>query len=279
MRRALLLTFLLGLVLAGSSRAQDEGDERDAILALINPRRGEAIADVGCGRGDWTLVLAHALGPTGSVYAVDIDPDAIATVKERVAKEGLENVTARQSVPDDPMLPADSLDAVFLNDVIDWVERRALAGFLAGLRGALKQDGRLIIRDPSGDPDRVISECYRNGFALVEAKIPLPGAPARSFGTSWYALKLRRSHVQHPLLPRLGRPATRRTRLYLAEELYRMGLFTRDELRAKWEALRDAPGNFDPEVDEALDLVQAARGAGVLTDAEATELAKRARGS
>ena len=106
------------------------------------------------------------------------------------------------------MLPANTMDAVFLNDVIDYVERSALAGFLDGIRHALRPSGRLIIRDPNGGADRVIAECYRAGFSLVEAKIPLMGAPTSAFTDSWYALKLRVADRPQPgIYPRLGQPA------------------------------------------------------------------------
>ena len=97
----------------------------------------------------------------------------------------------------------------------------------------------------------------------------LEAVPERSFSTGWYALKLRRSEVQPAILPRLGRPARYRVRLHLAEELFRMGLFTREELRARWEAIRDLPGPFDPKVDEARDLIRAAQAVDVLTADEA----------
>ena len=64
-------------------------------------------------------------------------------------------------------------------------------------------------------------------------------------------------------------------RLHLAEELFRLGLLTREELRAKWQALRDRPGRFDPSVDEALDLVAASEAMEVLKPEEAAALRQR----
>jgi SAM-dependent methyltransferase len=255
--------------------ADEQAAPADGVLELIAARPGEVIADVGCGTGTWTFPLARAVGPAGRVLAVDIDLKAIESVRERIAREKVENVQVVHSVPDDPLLPEGALDVVFLNDVIDYVERAALAGFLAGIRAALKPDGRVIVRDPNGGADRVVAECYRAGLALVEAKIPLAGAPQRSFAGGWYALKMRRGEVQPAILPRLGRPARHRTRLHVAEELFRAGLLTRDQLRAKWEAIRDAPGAFDARADEARDLVTAARALGLLTEEEAARLAPR----
>jgi ubiquinone/menaquinone biosynthesis C-methylase UbiE len=270
-----LLTLLALAALALPLSADDRPVEADDVLALIGARSGETIADVGCGRGTWTFMLAQAVGPTGKVFAVDIDAKVLEAVDERIARENVTNVQTRHSLPDDPRLRKDTLDVVFLNDVIDYVERSALAGFLSGIREALKSDGRLVIRDPNGGCDRVIAECYRAGFALVEAILPLRNAPPRSFAGGWYALKLRRAEVQPAVLPRIGEPARHRMRLHLAEECYRTGLLTRDELRAIWEASRDEPGAFDPKVDEPRELIQAAEAVGVFGKERADALRAR----
>lgn len=268
-----------GPPLAGAEEeAEDlEDAERRSIFALIEPRQGEVIADVGCGTGRWTFPLARAVGASGRIYAVDIDPRKIDVVRQRMAVEAVRNVEIIHSLPDDPMLPEASLEAVFLNNVIDYVERRALAGFLEGIRLALKPGGRLLIRDPHGNPDRVIAECYRAGFTLIEAQIPLTGVPQPAFSSGWYAVKLRRGESRQPaILPRLGKPERHRFRLHLAEELFREGLLTREELRARWEAIQNAPGAFDPRVDEARDLLEAAAAVGVLDEADAgARLARR----
>lgn len=264
---------------AGDEKKGDE-KEREGILALIAPRAGEIIADVGCGKGTWTFPLARAVGPHGRIYAVDIDRKKTDAVRVERERQGVQNVEVVHSLPDDPMLPKGSLDAVFLNDVIDYVERAALAGFLDGIREALKPAGRLIVRDPNGNPDRVISECYRAGFRLIEAKVPLGDVPSRTFSSGWYALNLRRADDKQPaILPRLGKPRRYRMRLHLAEELFRAGLLTREELRSTWESIQNAPGDFDPTVDEALDLIKAAEAAQVLPAKKAAALRKRVKGS
>lgn len=272
---ALVAAMLWG---APTTRAGDEDDERQSVLKLIGAQAGEVIADVGCGNGRWTIDLARAVGEHGKIYAQDIDPRKIDAVRGLREREGLKNVELIHSLPDDPMLPKNALDAIFINDVINYVDRAAQAGFLGGIRSALKPAGRLIIRDPKGNPDRVISECYRAGFILVEAKIPLGKEPIRNHGGGWYALKLRRAeNTQPPILPRHSEPQRYRTRLHLAEELFRSGLFTREEFRVTWETIQNAPGDFDPKVDEDLDLIRAAAAIDVLDEEKAETLRKRAR--
>lgn len=273
-----LLLAVAGLWHAPDTRADDENEERQSVLALIGARAGEVIADVGCGNGRWTLDLARAVGEHGRIYAQDIDPRKILAVETLKRKEGLKNVEVIHALPDNPMLPKDALDAIFINDVINYVDRAAQAGFLDGIRRALKPAGRLIIRDPKGNPDRVISECYRAGFILVEARIPLGKEPIRNHGGGWYALKLRRAENTQPaILPRQSEPQRHRTRLHLAEELFRAGLFTREEFGATWEAIQNEPGSFDPAVDENLDLIRAAEAIGVMDGDTANVLRARAR--
>lgn len=273
----------LALLCAAPSRAEDEpapsnDPDRESIFELIAPRDGEVIADVGCGKGTWTFPLARAVGTRGRVYAVDIDRKKTLDVRRRMKQEGVTNVEVIHSLPDDPMLARDSLDAVFVNDVIDHVDRSALAGFLAGIRSALKPSGRLIIRDPNGGPGRVIAECYRHGFTLIEARVPLENMPRRSFTSGWYALKLQRADRMQPaLLPRQGKPDRRLTRLHLAEELFRAGVLTREELRRTWERIENAPGDFDPRTDEALDLIDAAEAVGAVSKDTAATLRSRVR--
>lgn len=261
----------------GEAEDDDGPQGREAVLAFIAPEPGEVVADLGCGRGAWTFPLARAVGEHGKVYAVDIDGDALAVVERTIEEKEIRNIELIQSVPDDPMLPKNTLDVVFLNDVIDYVKRGALVGFLEGIRVALKERGRLIIRDPNGGPGRVIAECYRAGFSLDEARIPLPDAPGRSFSSSWYALKLRRATHQHAILPRLGEPRRYRTRLHLAEELFRAGVIDRNEVSAIWDATGRLGRDFDPEVDEALDLIRAAEAVGTVDAKQAEALRKRVK--
>jgi SAM-dependent methyltransferase len=277
---ALALALATTLVLTAPSGSRVAADpptaEAAELLRLIAPRSGESIADVGCGKGTWTFHLAQAVGPQGRVTAVDVDARVLEVVRERIAREGWDQVQVLRSLPDDPGLGGQAYDAVLLNDVIDHVERGALAGFLAGLRAALKSDGRLVIRDPNGGADRVIAECHRAGFALVEGLVPLPNPPPGSFAGGWYALKLRRAEPQHAILPRLGQPARHRTRLFLAEELFRAGLIERAELRATWERIAQRPPEGEAGEAEALDLLRAAQALEILPEERLAELRARA---
>lgn len=68
-------------------------------LFFSNPKKycsyvapGQVAADLGCGPGYFTLQLAAAVGPTGTVYAVDSDEKAIRALKRRAKKCGYHNI-------------------------------------------------------------------------------------------------------------------------------------------------------------------------------------------
>ena len=58
--------------------------------------------------------LARRVGPNGTVYAEDIQPQMIEAIERRVLREGLGNVRMILGTPDDPALPESSLDAVLI---------------------------------------------------------------------------------------------------------------------------------------------------------------------
>jgi ubiquinone/menaquinone biosynthesis C-methylase UbiE len=110
-------------------------------------RPGSQIADVGCGSGEIALVWSRAVGPSGHVYAEDIDKRwALPRARKLMKKHNARNVTLIQGEPANPKLPEGVLDAVFLLDVYHELEQQT--AMLAHFRRALKPDGRLVIIDP-----------------------------------------------------------------------------------------------------------------------------------
>jgi SAM-dependent methyltransferase len=107
---------------------------------------GSQVADVGCGEGAIALVWSRAVGPTGHVWAEDIDPRALQAARNLMRRHGARNVTLVRGQVADPRLPTGKLDAVTLffvyHELVKYPE------MLARLHEALKPDGRLVILDP-----------------------------------------------------------------------------------------------------------------------------------
>ena len=106
---------------------------------------GSRVADVGAGSGFFTVRLARTVGPRGRVFAVDVNPDTVRQLQERIAREQLENVEVHTGTHADPRLPG-SLDAVLIvNAYHEMAEHQAV---LDNIRQALKLEGRLVIVEP-----------------------------------------------------------------------------------------------------------------------------------
>ena len=119
------------------------------IFGAMGVAPGAVVADIGAGYGFLTARLARAVGPTGRVFAVDIDDRAVERLRARVVADALTNVTVVKGDINDPHLAAASLDAaVIVNAYHEMVDHQAI---LRGLRAALKPGGRLIIVEPMSD--------------------------------------------------------------------------------------------------------------------------------
>jgi len=140
------------------------------ILGIVS---GKRVADIGAGSGWFTARAAHRVGPSGMVYAVDINPEAIRYIDRRVQDESLTNVKTILSKPDDPLLPKTAVDAVLLlktyHEVVDPV------ALLEHLRWALRPGARLGIIDRDGNGTNhgvsqniVIEEAARAGYRLIK---------------------------------------------------------------------------------------------------------------
>lgn len=114
------------------------------LLARLVVQPGMTVADLGAGGGFHVLRLAGAVGPQGKVYAVDVDPRAVAILKHRTAR--LPQVEVVASKPDDVSLPPGSLDLALLSETWHVVAHQETApAFLASIREALKAEGRLAV--------------------------------------------------------------------------------------------------------------------------------------
>ncbi|HLH77096.1 MAG TPA: methyltransferase domain-containing protein [Candidatus Binataceae bacterium] len=124
---------------------RDQTQKPVAVLKALNLKPGMTVADIGAGSGYFTRRFARAVGPTGKVYAVDISSDILGYVKARAKKEGMNNIQTVLDKPDDPMLPASSVDLAFLSDVSHHIDHRT--AFYTKIYQALKPDGRMAIID------------------------------------------------------------------------------------------------------------------------------------
>jgi len=152
--KTLSLAFIALLVLAGCARIKQwayEGFDRDSwqapekVIAALEIRQGDHIADLGSGSGYFTFRLARAVGPTGRIYAVDIDPEMNDLVAKRSREQGFDNIQVILAEPDDPKLVAGSVDLIFTVNTYHHIDGRV--AYFRKLQRYLRPGGRLAIID------------------------------------------------------------------------------------------------------------------------------------
>jgi SAM-dependent methyltransferase len=139
--------------------ARDRLGEAEEVMTLSGLTPGMSIADVGAGEGYYTVRLGRMVGPKGRVLAEDILPDVRDALSDRVQRENLDNVAVKLGTPDNPMLPAQSFDRVFL--VHMYHEVQSPYAFLWHVREGVKPGGLVVVVDS----DRPIK---RHGIPLAQ---------------------------------------------------------------------------------------------------------------
>ena len=163
----------------GDSGQRDNAREVDQITARLGLHPGDTVADLGAGNGYDTLRLAGRLGPRGKVIAEDVDPAALQALSAEAQRRQLTNVVIALGEPQDPRLPAHSLDAAIL--VHMYHEIAHPYAFLYNLAPALKPGARVGVEEldrptaAHGTPPKLLRcEFAAVGFVLDELK-PLQG--------------------------------------------------------------------------------------------------------
>jgi ubiquinone/menaquinone biosynthesis C-methylase UbiE len=122
---------------------------------------GFHVLDYGCGRGSYVRAVSEVVGESGKVYALDIQPLAVESVKKIAEKRGLANV---ETILSDRKtgLPDESLDVVLLYDTFhDLVDPN---GVLEELNRVLKPDGVLPFSDHHMKEHEIISKITNRGL-------------------------------------------------------------------------------------------------------------------
>ncbi len=144
---ALLMAFLMAFALYLFPEAWSQEKPRDAgaLLDAMTIEKGDWVADVGSGEGEYTLQMAAAVGDSGRAFAVDIDEDDLEELNDAIKDRGVAHITTVSSVYDNPMLPRRSFDAVLIRNA--YHEFTLHEAMLRHIRAALKPGGRLVLAE------------------------------------------------------------------------------------------------------------------------------------
>ena len=156
------------------SPGRDQRLQIDRVMDLLGIAPGKNVADIGAGSGWFTVRAAHRVGPSGAVLAEDINPVAIEYIGKRIQKEDLPNVRTVLGSPEDPRLPAGSVDAVMMLKMYHEIAHPV--AMMKTLQRALRPGAKVGIIDRNGNGadhgvkrDIVVKEMTLAGYKLVGA--------------------------------------------------------------------------------------------------------------
>jgi ubiquinone/menaquinone biosynthesis C-methylase UbiE len=153
----------------------------EELLRSLGLRRGDTLADIGCGPGFFTVPAAKIVGDGGRVLAADIQGEMLSAVKARVSAQGLTNVRVLKTSDVEVPLPAACADLALLAFTLSEIDQRAR--FLHRVRRVLKPEGTLAVLEwekqdePEGPPlnerisaEDVIKDAEAAGLHLREQR-------------------------------------------------------------------------------------------------------------
>ena len=138
------------------------------LAAELGVRPGLAVAEIGAGRGAWTVEVARMVGDSGHVYSTELDPARLERIREAVAGAGLSNVEVIAGAAGATNLPAGCCDAVFMRTVYHHFTLPHAMN--RDLHRALREGGTLAVVDfePTG--------AWMQRFRLFRAPGSVPAA-------------------------------------------------------------------------------------------------------
>ncbi|HEX73632.1 MAG TPA: class I SAM-dependent methyltransferase [Dehalococcoidia bacterium] len=150
-------------------RAYDRIHNTKQDLKKIPLEEVTTVVDYGCGPGRYTLPVAKLVGIKGKVFAVDIHPLAIKTIKEKAAQESLTNIEAILVDSYDTGIQDSSVDLVLLIDTLPLI--KDYNQLFQEIHRILKQKGYIFIEHGRTKLSRTREIVERTGlFYVIECK-------------------------------------------------------------------------------------------------------------
>lgn len=120
--------------------------QADKVVATLAIKKGDKVADLGTGGGYFTEKLALAVGPAGTVYAIDINEKYLAILQKSLKEKNITNVTTVLADGNNALkIPERSLDLIFARNVFHEINDQA--SYFKNIEKFLKPGGKIAIID------------------------------------------------------------------------------------------------------------------------------------
>lgn len=156
-------------------RPERQQEERtDLLLPELGIKPGMAVADIGAGTGYFSRRMAALVGPAGTVYAVDVQPEMVRMLQALAEQPGMGDIKPVLGGAADVKLAADTLDLAMMVDV--YHELAFPYEVLASIVRALKPGGRVVfVEYRAEDPNVPIKELHKMSQAQVRREAAVQG--------------------------------------------------------------------------------------------------------
>jgi ubiquinone/menaquinone biosynthesis C-methylase UbiE len=164
------------------------------VIARLNLKPSDVVADLGAGTGLFALPLAKAV-PSGRVYAVELDQEFLTHIGGKAKAENVKNVVTVLGQFTDPALPARDVDVAFFHDVLHHVENRT--AYLKSVAGYVKPGGRVVVIEfnPGDSPHKAEPQLVvsKEQTAAWMADVGfVPAEDVQLFNDKWFVVYRRK---------------------------------------------------------------------------------------
>lgn len=153
------------------SPQREQWQKPGQVIAALGLKKGAVVADFGAGSGYFSFRMADVVGPSGKVYAVDIQDEMLDYIRQKISRLGINNIIPVKSTETEPRLPIESCDCILLVDT--YHELSAPVTLMKNLRKTLKPGGTIAIisrkkldKRSSVPSDVIIEDMRLAGFAV-----------------------------------------------------------------------------------------------------------------
>jgi ubiquinone/menaquinone biosynthesis C-methylase UbiE len=154
-------------------RPEREAEEAPSLLLkALRLKPGMTVADIGAGSGYLTFPMARLVGPKGKVFAVDIQPEMLEIIQQKMPEQKVKNIVPILGTITDPKLPPNSTDLALMVDVYHEFDHPY--EMTEAMVKGLKKGGRLVFVEYRKEDPRVpIKEVHKLSVAQVRKEMAI----------------------------------------------------------------------------------------------------------